>query len=716
VTGIISKLATICFGNEAGAIVWNSQLSKTAPPALGATPTQEGVYFSCYSRTAQTVDVCLYDPLDPSRETQRVRMQRDHNDVWHAFVQDAKAGTLYGFRAHGPWDPATGRWFNPAKLLLDPHAKAIHGSTSWSAHMQPARADGKPDFRDNGSVMMKSVVISDAFDWQGDTQLNTAWSDMVIYEMHVKGFSMLNPSVPKNMRGTYAGLAHPASIEYLQNLGITAVQLLPVHQHVDDGFLLAKNLTNYWGYNTVGFFAPHSEYAAASEPQKQVEEFKAMVRDLHRAGIEVILDVVYNHTAEGDENGPALCMRGLDNHSYYLLNGDTRVVNYTGTGNTVNAASPGALRMIMDSLRYWVTEMHVDGFRFDLAATMGRRGELFDTLAPFFLAVTQDPVLSRVKLIAEPWDIGPNGYQVGGFPKPWHELNGRFRDKVRRFWKGDEGALASFAKRISGSQDIFGPAGRSPLVSVNFITSHDGFTLRDLWSYNQKHNKANGEDNRDGDNHNDNWNCGAEGNTKDPIILSLRRRIARSCLASSFCALGVPFLTMGDERWRTQKGNNNAYCQDNEISWMKWSTGGDEGKLLEFTQKLIRFRMSRPHFRRQMHYNGRINPLTKRPDVTWFDANGNALTHDGWHAPGIRFFGMLVEAPDAPHREEPGDGSAPLLLLWNNGTSDINFPLPSGLWSVVFDTSREDSFEATDPVTKTMTSAMRSVACLMLLE
>jgi glycogen operon protein len=716
VTGLISKLATLCFGNEAGAAVWNPQLSKSAPSALGATPTPEGVYFSCYSRTAHAVDVCLYDPVDPARESQRVRMQRDHNDVWHAFVPDAKAGALYGFRAHGPWEPATGQWFNPAKLLLDPHAKAIHGSTKWKAHMQPARKDGTPDFRDNGATMMKSVVISDGFDWQGDTQLNTPWSDLVIYEMHVRGFSMLNTALPKDLRGTYAGLGHAASVEYLKGLGITAVQLLPVHQHVDDGFLLAKDLTNFWGYNTIGFFAAHSEYASVSEPQKQVDEFKTMVRELHRAGIEVILDVVYNHTAEGDEQGPALCMRGLDNHSYYMLNGDCRVVNYTGTGNTVNAASPGALRMIMDSLRYWVQEMHVDGFRFDLAATMGRRGELFDTLAPFFLAIAQDPVLSRVKMIAEPWDIGPNGYQVGGFPKPWHELNGRFRDTVRRFWKGDEGTIASFSKRLSGSQDIFGPAGRSPLVTLNFITSHDGFTLRDLWSYNQKHNKANGEDNRDGDNHNENWNCGAEGNTKDPIILNLRRRIARSCLASSFCALGVPFLTMGDERWRTQKGNNNAYCQDNEISWMKWTTAGEEGHMLEFTQKLIRFRMSRPHFRRQMHYNGRINPVTGRPDVAWFTSEGKPLDHDLWHAPGIRFFGMLVEAPDAPHREEPGDGSAPLLLLWNNGSSDISFPLPPGRWSVVFDTSREDSFEAIDPVTKVMTSAMRSVACLMLLE
>ena len=715
-TGLISKLATLCFGNEAGSTVWNPTLSKAAPQALGATPTEEGVYFACYSRSAHTVDVCLYDRMEPSRETARVRMQRDDFDVWHAFVKEVPVGTPYGFRAHGPWSPKEGLWFNPAKLLLDPHAKAISGGLAWKAHMQPTRADGSPDFRDNGGAMMKSVVISDAYDWQGDELLKTPWTDTVIYEMHVRGFTMLNTDVPKALRGTYAGLAHPAAIAYLKELGVTAVQLLPVHQHLDDGFLQTRKLTNYWGYNTVGFFAPHSEYAAAKEPQAQVEEFKSMVRSLHQAGIEVILDVVYNHTAEGDENGPSLIMRGLDNGSYYLLNGDARVMNYTGCGNTVNAAAPGALRLVMDSLRYWVQEMHVDGFRFDLAATMGRRGEIFDIGAPFLQAVAQDPVLSRVKMIAEPWDMGPNGYQVGGFPKPWHELNGRYRDTVRRFWKGDDGTIASISKRICGSQDIFAGSGRAPSASVNFLTSHDGFTLRDLWSYNQKHNKANGEDNRDGDNHNESWNCGAEGETRDPIVLALRRRMVRSSLATSFCSLGVPFLTMGDERWRTQRGNNNAYCQDNEISWMKWAPAADSNQFLEFTKKLIRFRQSHPHFRRRQYYGGKINPVTGRADVTWYGRDGGPMNHDKWHDPGARFFGMLVDPPEELHRPQEGDGTAPLLLLWNNGSSDITFSLPPGRWSIIFDTAREDSFEASESVATSVTSAMRSVACLMLLE
>ncbi len=715
-TGLISKLASLCFGNEASGTPWTHTAGDEVPSLLGAVPTAEGVHFSCYSRSAFALEVCLYDPVDPARETRRVRMQRDENDVWHAFVREAGPGTLYGFRAHGPWNPDAGLWFNPSKLLLDPHARAIQGRPLWKAHMQAARADGSADFRDNGAAMLKSVVISDAFDWQGDKLLRTPWQDTVLYEMHVKGFSKLNPEVPKGMRGTYAGLAHASSISYLKNLGITAVQLLPVHYHLDDGFLLAKNLTNYWGYNTVGFFAPHGEYAAASDPQAQVDEFKAMVRELHKAGIEVILDVVYNHTAEGDERGPSLACRGLDNGSYYLLNGEARVMNYTGTGNTVNAASPGALRLIMDSLRCWVQEMHVDGFRFDLAATLGRRGENFDIGSSFFQSLVQDPVLSRVKLIAEPWDIGPNGYQVGGFPKPWHELNGRYRDKVRRFWKGDEGSVSSFAKRISGSQDIFGPAGRSPLVSVNFITSHDGFTLRDLWSYNQKHNKANGEDNRDGDNHNENWNCGAEGATRDPIILALRRRMVRSCIATSFCSLGVPFITMGDERWRTQRGNNNAYCQDNDISWMKWTDAGEAGRFLDFTRKMARFRQSHPHFRRGQYYGARINPMTGQPEVSWLGADGRPLDHDRWHAPGTHFFAMRVEPPEAAQQRREGDGTAPLLLLWNNGSSDISFPLPEGRWSLVFDTSHEDSFEAGGPVKTTVTSAMRSVACLVLLE
>ncbi|MEZ0387355.1 MAG: glycogen debranching protein GlgX, partial [Verrucomicrobium sp.] len=478
--GLFSKLSTLGLGEDALQTARQLAVPQTKPLHLGATPVVGGVHFNVYSRTADGVDLCLYDLADPAEESARVRMVRDDDDVWHAFVPDLKAGALYGFRARGAWNPAQGRWFNSHKLLLDPYAKAILGVPDWREAYQNIEETEKAgrDFQDSGPVALKSVVITDEFDWQGDALLDTPWTDTVIYEMHVKGFTMQHPDVPKEIRGTYAGLADPAAIAYLKAIGVTAVQLIPVHQHLDDGFLLAKGLTNYWGYNTIGFFAPHSEYALARDPQAQVDEFKTMVRELHKAGLEVILDVVYNHTAEGDENGPLIFLRGLDNPGYYLLNNEAKVLNYTGCGNTVNAATPPALRLIMDSLRYWVEEMHVDGFRFDLGATLGRRGELFDIGCSFFQAVAQDPVLRRVKMIAEPWDMGPNGYQVGGFPKPWHELNGRYRDNVRCYWKGDAGLAADFAKRLCGSQDIFGPGGRHPGASVNFLTSHDGFTLR----------------------------------------------------------------------------------------------------------------------------------------------------------------------------------------------------------------------------------------------
>ncbi|NBO46783.1 MAG: glycogen debranching enzyme GlgX, partial [Actinobacteria bacterium] len=558
--------------------------------ALGASPSADGVHFAVHAPYATGVYVALYDPALPERETERLPMQRDENGVWHAFAAGLLPGALYGFRASGPWNPVGGHWFNEHKLLLDPYAKATVGEPSWRAEMQGATALAAPDTQDSGPVMLKAVVIDDAFDWAGDVPPSTSWDDTLIYELHVKGFTIRHPALPESSRGTYAGLAHPAVVGELTALGVTAVQLLPVHQHLDDGFLALRGLGNYWGYNTMGFFAPHHSYAQAREPQAQVDEFKTMVRELHRAGIEIILDVVYNHTAEGDEKGPLLNLRGLDNAGYYLLGQDAHTVNYTGCGNTVNAASPIALRLIMDSMRYWVEQMHVDGFRFDLGATLGRRGEVFDAAAPFFQAVAQDPVLRKIKLIAEPWDTGPNGYQVGGFPKPWHELNGRYRDKVRRYWAGDATATAAFAKRLCGSQDIFAPSGRSPLSSINLLTSHDGFTLRDLWSYNHKHNEQNGEQNRDGDDNNHSWNCGIEGETPDVAVNALRRRLARSALATLFCSLGVPFLTMGDERWRTQGGNNNAYCQDNEVSWLDWAPADESTAMRSFVTQLLRFR------------------------------------------------------------------------------------------------------------------------------
>jgi glycogen operon protein len=467
---------------------------------------------------------------------------------------------------------------------------------------------------------------------------------------------------------------------------------------LDDGFLLGRGLTNFWGYNTIGFFAPHSEYAAAHGGQAMVEEFKTMVRKFHRAGIEVILDVVYNHTAEGDENGPMIFLRGLDNAGYYMLNADVRVVNYTGTGNTLNAASPPALRLVMDSLRYWVEVMHVDGFRFDLAATLGRRGDQFDYFAPFFQAVAQDPVLRNVKLIAEPWDIGPNGYQVGGFPKPWRELNGRYRDRVRRFWRGDSGAAASFAKRLCGSQEIFSPSGRSPLSSVNFVISHDGFTLRDLWTYNEKHNEANGEENRDGDNNNHGWNGGVEGETDDEEINATRRKLARACLATMFCSLGVPFLCAGDERWRTQAGNNNAYCQDNEVSWLDWAKDDVTERMADFVADLIRFRLETPVLRRATHFNGRPDPLTGKQDVAWLDMDGTPLSHERWHDPQRRAFSAIL------------DGT--LLLLFNTSDEKVEFLLPPGKWLPVFDTAQEPSFGLGGNCSESVMCASRSLLCL----
>jgi isoamylase len=669
--------------------------------ALGAVLKPDGVQFSVHAPHAEAMHLCLFKASDPSRETSRLTMARDENGEWHFFVPGLGPGALYGFRARGPWNPAQGAWFNPAKLLLDPYARAVHGTPSWSPTMQGATVDGSADPQDSGASMLKSVVIRESYDWGSDSPPRTAWEDSVIYEMHVRGFTKQHPGVPRELQGTYAGLAHPSAVAELRDLGVTAVQLLPVHQHLDDGFLLHKGLTNYWGYNSIGFFAPQNTLAAARTPQAQVDEFKMMVRELHRAGIEVILDVVYNHTAEGDERGPMLCFRGLDNGGYYMLNKDARVINYTGTGNTVNVASPIALRLVMDSLRYWVEQMHVDGFRFDLAATMGRRGELFDGAAPFFQAVAQDPVLRNVKMIAEPWDIGPNGYQVGGFPKPWRELNGRYRDKVRRFWAGDPTVTAAFSKRLCGSQDIYGPAGKSPLVSLNMLTSHDGFTLRDLWSHHQKHNEANGENNRDGDDNNHGWNAGVEGETDDAAINAMRRRLARSALATMFCSLGVPFLTMGDERWRTQRGNNNAYCQDNEISWVDWSPSHEGESMHEFVKQLMLFRRTRRELRRTTHFTGKLSPATGRPDITWIDEKGAPMTHERWHSEKCHFFGAVVDARD------------PLLLLFNGSLEDLDCKLPLGMWRCIFDTAAEPSFPS-DPaiVTASRSIAGRSVVCL----
>ncbi len=586
---------------------------------------------------------------------------------------------LYGYRAHGPWHPDKGQRFNAHKLLLDPYARAITGQPNAAEHMliTPDPLD-PPGNIDNGPMTLKSVVVDESFDWSGDSPPHVPWRDSVFYEMHVKGFTQMHPELPTHLRGTYAGLAHPVAIRYLQDLGITSVQLLPVHAHLDDAFLLERGLTNYWGYNTIGFFAPHGEYAAAHDAQEQVREFKAMVKSLHAAGIEVILDVVYNHTAEGDPHGPTLMFRGLDDASYYRQDADHNYLNVTGCGNSVDSARTPGLRLIMDSLRYWVTEMHVDGFRFDLAVTVARdEQDHYSSHAPFLAAVAQDPVLSRVKLIAEPWDISRmDSYQVGGFPAPWRELNGKYRDIVRRYWRGDAGMTAEFAKRFCGSQDIFGGSGRPPLASVNFLTSHDGFTLHDLVRYSRKHNLANNEENRDGDDHNHSMNCGVEGPSLDPVILDTRARLCRSLMATLACSTGVPFINAGDERGRTQLGNNNAYCQDNELSWIDWMSC-DEA-MLAFTKKVLALRKELNSLRRTTYFSGEVNPSTDLCDVSWLEGEGTLLCHDEWHDPQRTRFGALL------------DGAPPILLLFNNGGLSCDFMLPGTaetLWRVRFDTA-----------------------------
>jgi isoamylase len=687
------------------------------PLTPGVTLLREGTRFVVHSRHASAVDLCLYHPDDPAREIARVRMKRGECDLWHATVRAAGPGTLYGYRAHGPWLPQNAMRFNGKKLLLDPYARAIHGVPDAAEHMRTVPdPQHVPGCVDNGPRALKCVVTDESFDWTGDIAPQVPWHDTVICEMHVKGFTQTHPDVPAKMRGTYAGLGHPAITSYLRELGITSVQLLPVHQHLDDGFLLGRGLTNYWGYNTIGFFAPHNGYAAARDPQEQMREFKTMVKALHAAGIEVILDVVYNHTAEGNEQGPSLMFRGLDDHGYYRHHFGEDGASYfdvTGCGNSVDSASTPALRLILDSLRYWVTEMHVDGFRFDLAVTVARNEkDGFNPQSQFLSAVAQDPVLSRVKLIAEAWDImREDSYQVGQFPEPWRELNGKFRDTVRSWWRGDPGSTAEFSKRLCGSQDIYGWNQRPPLASINFLTSHDGFTLLDLVSYEQKHNEANREDNRDGDNTNHSSNCGAEGPSTDPKVVETRARVRRGMIATMMCSLGVPFLTAGDERGRTQRGNNNAYCHDNEISWLDWSKC-DAG-MLDFTRRMTAFRRSLGVFRRSSYFDGKVNPATGLRDVTWLEGDGTLICHEEWHSETRHSFGALLDAGGvSPH---------PLLLMFNNDRDAHPFILPGGeniRWSLVFDTALSPSFPAGKPSNHRGAQGYplqaHSVACLTL--
>jgi len=663
-----------------------------------------GVNFALFSEAATSVELCLFDSIEATEENIRIPVTEHTDQVWHVFLPDVRPGQLYGFRVSGPYDPERGLRFNSSKLLLDPYAKAIAGEVNWSDEMFGYVVGGEDedltqDFRDDAWGVPKSVVIDSTFDWQGDKKLGVPLHNSVIYEVHVKGFTKLCPDVPEELRGTYAGLGSAAAIDYLKKLGVTAVELLPVQAHIDDKLLIDRGLTNYWGYNTIGFFAPHADYSSSGQLGEQIPEFKSMVRNLHAAGIEVILDVVYNHTVEGNHLGPTLCFRGIDNIAYYRLHPDNPrfYLDFTGTGNTFNLLHPRSLQLVMDSLRYWVLDMHVDGFRFDLASTLARDDEGVNKLHAFFEIIHQDPVLSQVKLIAEPWDVGEGGYQVGNFPVLWAEWNGKYRDTMRSFWKGDEGRIGEMAYRLTGSPDLYQHSGRRPYASINFVTAHDGFTLNDLVSYNEKHNELNGDNNTDGDNNNQSWNCGAEGPTDDPEISELRERQCRNFLTTLFLSQGVPMLPGGDERGRTQNGNNNAYCQDNEISWLNWERDEKQTQLLEFTRKLIQLRRDHPVFRRPKFFQGRRIRGSEIRDVMWFNPGGSEMSEEEWASPFVRCLGMLLsgDTMDVLNFEGEPIRDDTFLLLINAHYEPIPFVLPGQEhieWQLILDTMETDGF------------------------
>jgi isoamylase len=655
------------------------------PFPLGAAWDGSGTNFSLFSEHAERVELCLFDEDD---NEERVEVSERTAFNWHVYLPGIGPGERYGYRVHGPYDPRSGHRFNPAKLLIDPYAKSIEGKVRWNrANVLPYvpamdagdDSDLEPDDEDSAVAIPKSIVVDDRFDWQGDRRPNTPFDRMVIYETHVKGFTKRHPGVREDLRGTYAGLASEAAIEHLLSLGVTAVELLPIHHIADESFLNERGLTNYWGYSTIGYFAPHSGYAATGIRGQEVREFKGMVKALHQAGIEVILDVVYNHTAEGNHLGPMLSFKGVDNASYYRLVPDDPhfYMDFTGTGNSLNVLHPSVLRLIMDSLRYWVDECHVDGFRFDLASALARELYDVDRLASFFDVIHQDPILSQVKLIAEPWDVGPGGYQVGNFPVLWSEWNGIYRDVVRDYWREAAGVNA-FASRFTGSSDLYESDGRYPFASINFITAHDGFTLNDLVSYNSKHNEANLEDNRDGTDDNRSWNCGAEGPTDDPAVIALRERQKRNFLTTLFLSQGTPMLLGGDEIARTQGGSNNAWCQDNEISWYDWNIDERGEALLDFTRRLIQLRRKHPVFRRRQFLHGTEVEGSGLPDAWWFRPDGRRMTKREWessHHVGMFLNGEEIAAPDE-HGQPVIDDS--FLLLFNGGHEDVEFKLPPG--------------------------------------
>jgi isoamylase len=669
------------------------------PYPLGATWDGAGVNVALFSEHATAVELCLFDGPNTSQALEQVVLRERTDLVWHGYVPDLRPGQLYGYRVHGPYAPDRGLRFNPAKLLIDPYARALAGELQWGGEVfgyrvEDPSGDLSRDERDSAAFVPRSVVVDPVFDWEGDQPPRTPWHRSIVYEMHVKGFTARHPGVPEKLRGTYAGLATPAALDHLTELGITAVELLPVHHHVDEHALVQRRLRDYWGYNPIAFFAPHAAYAADAHPGGQVREFKAMVKALHRAGLEVILDVVYNHTAEGDHLGPTLSFRGTDNAAYYrLVPGQPRYYqDFTGCGNTLDLRQPRALQLLMDSLRYWVLDMHVDGFRFDLAPSLGREGGAMERGACFFDVIRQDPVISQIKLIAEPWDVGPGGYQLGNFPVGWAEWNGRYRDAIRRYWRGDPGLVADLAYRLTGSSDLYQDDGRRPYASVNFVTAHDGFTLADLVSYGGKHNEANGEGNRDGSDDNLSWNGGMEGPTEDRAILTLRERRMRTFLATLFISQGVPMLCGGDEMGRTQQGNNNAYCQDNETSWVDWNLDDADQRLLSFTRKLIQFRKAHAELQRRKFFQGRPLCSADMKDLTWHRPDGGEMVEAEWRQATLRAFGFRLcgdAMDDVNERGEPITDDT-LLVLLNAGPESVGFVLPTPhpgvAWEVMVDT------------------------------
>jgi len=667
---------------------------------LGANWDGAGVNFAIFSEHAEKIELCLFDSAESPKEDFLITLPECTNHVWHVYIPGLRPGQLYGYRVYGPYKPQEGHRFNPAKVLLDPYAKAIGRQITWREEMfaydlQNRRKDLAIDKRDNATWAPLGVVVAPYFDWEGDTLLKTPWHETIIYEMHVKGMTQLHPYVPKSLRGTYAGLASEPVIAHLKSLGITAVELMPIHFHANEWHLLEKKLTNYWGYNSVSFFSPDPEYASAKNPLEMIREFKQMVKLFHRAGIEVILDVVYNHTAEGNQFGPTLSFKGIDNKSYYRLNESNlrQYEDFTGCGNSLSVRHPRVLQLLTDSLRYWTQEMHIDGFRFDLASTLAREFFAVDKLGSFFDVIHQDPIINQVKLIAEPWDLGEGGYQVGNFPVGWAEWNGKYRDCVRSFWKGDGGKVSEFATRLCGSSDLYESSGRRPHASINFITSHDGFAMQDMVTYSQKHNEANLEENRDGTDDNLSWNCGSEGPTEDRSIVKLREQQKRNLMATLFLSQGVPMILGGDELSHSQMGNNNAYCQDNELSWLHWNFNENQSSYLEFVKKLIHFRKSQPVLMRRNFFEGREIRGVGVKDIVWLDSTGKEMSDIEWNNPHVRSIGMLLSGQTIDELSERGERMEgdTLLLMMNAYHDRVSFLLPkthmSQVWEMVFDTA-----------------------------